>query len=260
MLKLIVPTILLFLSACQPNYEPTQQGEVRIVSLSPGITHTIIHAGFGELLVGRSPFCFQANQELPVVGDLRIIDYERLLRLAPTHVIVQATVSGVDEHMIALSKQNNFDLHVWPLDRVSDIKRVFGKITEIFGGQKKQLQIATVKNTTTPSPVLVITQGTEGSAGLSFGKETYIDDLLQAMGVRNVVHQSGWITLSLEDIGRLQPEAIYVVSDSKINDSSLKALRSVGYRVIPFVHEHVLGPSSYIVDVAKKFQEVSIEQ
>jgi len=79
------------------------------------------------------------------------------------------------------------------------------------------------------------------------------------MGVENVVHQSGWISLSLEDIGRLQPKAIIVVSDSLINEGSLSSIRSVGYRVIPFVHEHVLVPSSYIVDVAKKLQEVIIE-
>lgn len=257
--KLFAVAIFLFLSACQPNNEQPQQGDVRIVSLSPGITHTIVDAGFCELLVGRSPFCFQPNQEVPVVGDLRKIDYERLLRLAPTHVIVQATESGIDTHLLALSKQNNFDLHVWPLDRVSDIKAVYENVTEMFGGQKKKLQIERAKNTASPSRVLVITQGAEGSAGLSFGKGTYIDDLLIEMGVTNVVRQTGWITLSLEDIGRLHPEAIYVVSDSKINDASLTPLRSVGYRVIPFVHEHVLIPSSYIVDVAKKFQEVSVE-
>jgi ABC-type hemin transport system substrate-binding protein len=262
MRNFIVVMVLLFLGACQPDTEQSKEGDVRVISLSPGITHTIIDAGFSDLLVGRSPFCFLANQELPVVGDLRTIDYERLLRLSPTHVIVQATASGVDGHLLALSVQNNFELHAWPLDRVSDIKTVYGNITRMFGGKKLPLEIQVVKkeNESVSSPVLVITQGTEGSAGLSFGRDTYIDDLLQEMGIENVVHQSGWVSLSLEDIGRLHPEAIYVVSDSKINDASLNALRSVGYRVIPFVHEHILVPSSYIVDVAKRFQEVSIEQ
>ena len=160
---------------------------------------------------------------------------------------------------MALATQGNFELRAWPLNRVSDIQVIYGDVTEMFGDLRLSFQIDTSENQLVPSPILVITQGVQGNAGLSFGKETYIDDVLQMMGVENVVHQSGWVSLSLEDIGRLQPKAIIVVSDSLINEGSLSSIRSVGYRVIPFVHEHVLVPSSYIVDVAKKLQEVIIE-
>ena len=259
MRNFIIVSLLFVFGACHPNSGQVEQGDVRIISISPGITNTIIDAGYEQFLVGRSPFCFHANQEIPVVGDLRNIDYERLLRLSPTHVFVQKTASGIDAHLLALATQGNFELRAWPLNRVSDIQVIYGDVTEMFGDLRLSFQIDTSENQLVPSPILVITQGIEGNAGLSFGKETYIDDVLQMMGVENVVHQSGWVSLSLEDIGRLQPKAIIVVSDSLINEGSLSSIRSVGYRVIPFVHEHVLVPSSYIVDVAKKLQEVIIE-
>lgn len=259
MRNFFIVSLLSLLGACHPNSENVDQGDVRIISLSPGITNTLIDTGFEHFLVGRSPFCFYADQEIPVVGDLRNIDYERLLRLLPTHVFVQETASGIDGHLLALATQGNFELRAWPLDRVSDIQDIYGDVTEMFGDQRLSLRIDTSENQLVLSPILLITQGVEGNAGLSFGKDTYIDDVLQLMGVENVVQQSGWVSLSLEDIGRLQPKAIIVVTDSIINESALTSLRSVGYRVIPFVHEHVLVPSSYIVDVAKKLQEVTIE-
>ena len=78
------------------------------------------------------------------------------------------------------------------------------------------------------------------------------------MQIQNVLDRSGWISLSFEDIGRLDPSTIIVVSDSEIQESSLSDLHSLGCPVIPFVHEHVLIPSSQIVDVARQLQKISL--
>lgn len=257
--RLVFIFIGLILVGCHSADEDVSQDGIRIISLSPGITNTLIDAGFGHYLVGRSPFCSHANQNIPVVGDLRNVDFERLLKIAPSHVFVQQTASGIDEHLLALATQGKFKLHSWQIDRLDDIKTLYSEMTGLLGGSQLTLELSQPTEVTFPSPVLVITQGLEGSAGLSFGTETYIDDVLLGMGIRNVLQQSGWISLSLEDIGRLNPEVIIVVSDSAIVDGTLVGLCSLGYPVIPFVHEHVLVPSSYIVDVAKKFQELNIE-
>ena len=50
--------------------------------------------------------------------------------------------------------------------------------------------------------------------------------------IQNVLEQPGWISLSLEDIGRLQTEAILVVSDSEIFEGSLANVGTLGIRVI----------------------------
>jgi len=251
--------ILFLLGSCRPNNEDNHAEGVRIISLSPGITNTLIDAGYEDLLVGRSPFCKQAKKDVPVVGDLCNVDYERLLLLTPTHVFVQQTASGVDPHLLKLGHDGVFDLHAWPLDRLDDIKQLYGDVTELIGKKRLQLKVVTLKEHALPSKLLVITQGMEGRAGLCFGKDTYIDDLLQAIGVENVVQHSGWISLSLEDIGRLEPESILVVSDSDVNKNSLDGICSLGFPVIPFVHEHVLIPSSSIVGVAQELQKVMVE-
>ncbi len=244
------------LSGCNPPSESVQKDGVRIVSFSPGITNTLIDSGYGEQIVGRSSFCFYADQSIPVVGDLLTIDYERLLRLSPTHVFVQQTTAGIDEHLLALATQANFELHAWSLDSIADIQLMFSEITELLGSKRLEFEIPNVNNNSVPEPILVIMRGMEGGAGLSFGQGTYIDDLMQMMKLENALNQSLWVSLSLEDIGRLNPKLIVVVSDVAIPEGSLIGVRSLGIPVLPFVHKHVLVPSSYIDDVATEFQEM----
>ena len=259
-LSLLCATLFACSSESPQVEQKTEQEGIRIVSFSPGITNTIIDSGYGNSIVGRSAFCFHADQSIPVVGDLRTIDYERLLKIAPTHVFVQETVAGVDEHLRALASQGAFKIRVCPIDRVDEIQILYGDIVELFSGTREALEFTDLAESNFPSPVLLITQGIEGNAGLVFGKNTYMDDILQTIHVQNIVEKTGWISLSLEDIGRLKPEAIIVVSDSEMNDSSLDSLRSLGFPVIPFVHEHVLVPSSYVVDVARELQRLPYTQ
>ena len=101
-----------------------------------------------------------------------------------------------------------------------------------------------------------MTSGSKGNLGLCFGRQTYLGDLLDLMGGTNALQRDGWVTLSLEDIGKLRPELIVVVSDSLISESSLIALKSLQIPITPFVHEDALIPSSKIVDVACSLQEI----
>jgi ABC-type Fe3+-hydroxamate transport system substrate-binding protein len=48
---------------------------------------------------------------------------------------------------------------------------------------------------------------------LVVGRRTYLHDILVAMGASNAVDASGWVELSLEDVLRLDPEAIIVVRE-----------------------------------------------
>jgi hypothetical protein len=80
------------------------------------------------------------------------------------------------------------------------------------------------------------------------------------MGTQNALQSDGWVMLSLEDIGKLQPELIVVVSDSAIPESSLVAINSLQIPIAPLVHSDALIPSSKIVDVANALQQlVSVE-
>ncbi len=253
-LFLVICCVLLSCDSEVSSFESTK--EYRIVSMSPGITNTLLSAGYGEYLVGRSPFCFKANESVPVVGDLREVDFERLINLHPTHVFVQKTESGIDSHLVELAKNGSFVLKALPMDRIHEIDLAYGEITKTFGNKRLKLEKLLANDNSLGISVLVVTQGAVGSAGMAFGKETYLDDVLMSIGVQNAVNKTGWISLSFEDIVRLNPDKIIVVSDSLFSKHSLEKLRTTGIPVIPFMHEDVLVPSSKIIDVASQLQKV----
>ena len=119
--RITVCLIITNFCACSASEsEPTQAG-VRIVSLSPSITASIIDMGFGEKIVGRSAFCEEVSGPIPVVGDLYAVDYERLLRLQPTHVFMQHQVGGINSHLVELAGDGMFILKSWKLNTIENI-------------------------------------------------------------------------------------------------------------------------------------------
>ena len=180
---------------------------------------------------------------------------KRLLLLNPTHVFVQQTQSSIHPHLLELSKQGVFTLQTWKLDRLQDIQAIVKNLSLQLNGEQSSVELQIEAKSNLPSPILIVTQGAPNSASLCFGRDTYLNDIIELMGVQNAIEQTGWRTLSLEDIVKLQPKCILVVSDTIIQEESLKGIRSLGIQVIPFVHRNVLIPSSQILHVANALQE-----
>src|SRR5436190_23420947 len=49
---------------------PPQATTVRLVSLSPAITRTLVDFHLESNIVGRTPHCYSVDKSIPVVGDL----------------------------------------------------------------------------------------------------------------------------------------------------------------------------------------------
>ena len=252
--------LLLLLCCSQSEQEPVS-GE-RIISLSPSITATIVDMGAQQLLVGRSSFCEAGDMNIPVVGDLYEIDYERLLLLQPTKVLVQKTAVRIDSHLLQLAEQENFTLHTWEINRISDIKKLHDDLLDILSLDGEPLQISDCElselGEELPTPILIMTAGSQREAGLCFGQQTYLDDVLVMIGGKNALEASGWLPLSLEDIVNLQPAAILIVSDSSFTIPN--GIKTLDIPLIQFIHEDVLIPSSKIVSVAEEFKQKLISR
>jgi ABC-type hemin transport system substrate-binding protein len=253
----IVFCFLLVLSCAQTEQEPVV-GE-RIISLSPSITATLTDIGGLNFVVGRSAFCDVGDKKIPAVGDLHKIDYERLLVLRPTKVFVQKTAAGIDAHLQQLAQEEYFTLHSWEIERIKDIKLLHDDLLSLLELQGNPMQLSLEETEVAlPSPILVMTPGSDRGAGLCFGKNTYLDDVLTMMGGTNALQKNGWVSLSLEDIAILNPAAILLVSDSNFTVGD--GIASLEITVIPFIHEDVLIPSSKIVNVARALQQKLVEK
>ena len=107
-----------------------------------------------------------------------------------------------------MSENGAFSLHYWPLDSIDDIEQVYNKASDIFTDSTREL-ILNVGQVPVSERVLIITQGSDVSAGLCFGSGTYLDDVINSMGLANALDREGWAMLSLEDVAKLNPCLLY---------------------------------------------------
>jgi ABC-type Fe3+-hydroxamate transport system substrate-binding protein len=99
---------------------------------------------------------------------------------------------------------------------------------------------------------------------LAFGDGTYLGDILQRLGGTNAVTDKAWVELSLEDVLRLDPEAIVIVRDHGPVDAleaagplaSLDIAARRNDRITALVHVDALLPSSAITGVAVAFRQI----
>ena len=253
MRSLFIFLLCAFVSCAEQQNSFHDDGE-RIVSMSPGITQTLVDLGLEEKIVGRSQFCNGVDESVPVVGDYHDVDFERLLTLNPTVVLVQETQAPKNTHLKQLYEGGAFRLHYWPLDSIDDIEQVYNKASDLFTDTPRDF-VLSIDEVFSKERVLIVTEGSDVSAGLCFGSGTYLDDVIKTMGLENALERDGWAMLSLEDVAKLNPDRILVVSDTPIKEESVKGIRSLNIPVLLFEHEHILIPSSQVSNVALALQE-----
>lgn len=275
--------------AIAPPSAPTTApaaADVRIVSLSPAITRTLADLQLVNKVVGRTPHCRAIDQNVPVVGDLLNVNYELLVKLEPTHVLVQPPAAGLDPELSRLANERGWNIATWRLNTVDDIEQLLRELPAVLfadgspGFAAAARRSAEIQNNIaqalTPASVV---QGTGAAATfkgrvllissvdpvMAFGAKTYLNDILVAQGGVNAVTDPGWVQLSLEDVARLDPDAMIVVKpgDQITSDPSelFGALwesdnRAVLHRLLGVIrHPDALLPSSAVVEVAGELRK-----
>ncbi len=229
---------------------PEQGGDVRIASLSPALTATIVQAGMGDHLVGRSAFCRDVDA-VPVVGDLQNIHAERLVRLRPTHVLTQRSAEDVDPLLSRLAADHGWEIVAHPIVDMADVLSLIQRLPGMFPeeGLEAMCENLALKLRRAGRPVdrptgrRVLIVGV-GASLLAWGDETYLGQLVAAAGVDNLIKGRTWRTLSLEDLARLNPELLIVPSDAPHVDTSLlvDVMGEDRVRVLAFDDIEIPGP------------------
>ncbi|HWB20247.1 MAG TPA: ABC transporter substrate-binding protein [Phycisphaerales bacterium] len=275
------------MSSCDRNHNPSSPSRspqsqpdaqsLRIVSLSPAISRTLLDLGLASFIVGRTPFCSSIDQSIPVVGDLNSIDYERLTKLNPTHILVQPPSTGLDPHLQSLADEHHWIIHSWKLNTLADINQLIHDLPEICKPADPSLQAKTVSYSADLSQHLSRLMSTDQSAGASrqtvllvhqtqpvgvFGIHTYLDELLHHTSYTNVVAAPGWIELSLEDVQKLNPAVIILVFPNQSTDvDPMSLLGPLRQTSVDAVKNHRVGiitdadsllPSTSFLEVSRE--------
>lgn len=208
-----------------PPAAPAQTKALRIAALSPAIAVILRDLGQGGTIVARHGYDSWSDAALPVAGDQQGFDYETLLRVNPTHVLVQWGGKTLPDRLVSLAAQHRWvvrDLPLLTLDDVEHAAETLFDLTGQAGGGSAPAwkesplaeRLAATWRARTPSPsrigrVLLLYSASPPTA---LGPGSFHHQLLVRLGgAPAITDGSPFMRLDVEDVLRIAPDAIVLV-------------------------------------------------
>lgn len=194
----------------------------RIVSTSPAVTEIIFALGAQDLLVGRTDFCVfpPQAQDIVSIGGISNLNVEKIVSLQPDLVIsgsmipqkssTQLEQMGVP--IVCVIEKQSFD---GLYENISKIGQLVGRtqqadslnrrMKEQLGELSRQLD-----SNTTGKPSVYYVVGFGSSGNFTAGGNSFINDIIDMAGGRNIASDvTGW-SYSLEALMHADPDYIII--------------------------------------------------
>lgn len=229
-LAALVPLILLFLIGCGDSSSlPAERdadsggraGDLRIACLSPGLAVTLREIGLGDRIVGRHGFDSVTAASVPAVGDEQGIDYESLLEVRPTHVLLERSQRGVPPRLREIAATRRWDVREIPLLTLADIENaidtlaaldpenVTARAADVAAGFRRALVLDPEIRDRLGATLLMTWSDPIGV----MGPGSFHHDLLGRLGAAPRPESgNAYITLAVEDVLALDPHSIVLLS------------------------------------------------
>lgn len=225
-------TLLWALAACEKKSGPAKSsvqpapGAVspRIVVLSPALAVILRDLGLESAIVGRHAWDMALDTSLPICGDQAGVDYEALLKVNPTHVVVQWGARELPGRFSELAHGQGWaviDLNPLSLDDISTAARslaaAFAPAIEAQGSKAKadQMLAALDAACTTADEApwkgrVLLLESVDPPAAL--GPTSWHHEILIRMGASSALAGGGpYQRLDAEDLLKLAPDGIVLL-------------------------------------------------
>lgn len=227
---------------------PAELLPARVVVLSPGLAQTLRTLNLSHLVVGRHAFDEWSDPALPVCGDQTGIDFEKLLLVRPTHVLIQWGKRDLPERLVSLSKKQGWILRDYPLLTLDDVADASNDVLTMLAiperARQQRLRASSIVEGRVEMPdesaltlaanalknlaqipakdrfggSILLLHSTTPPAAL--GPGSFHHDLLVKLGLTPAITQgSAYMPLDREDVLRRAPEAIILIQPSRSSES-----------------------------------------
>ena len=239
------------------------------------MTRIAVDLGLGDQVVGRTGYCTAVDADVPVIGDLHAIDFETLIRLQPDVVCVQPPSTGVNAQLREMARTHGWTLVEKRLNTLDDIAVCTTALAEAAAMPRATARAAELsaelhslahdrQQPVWPGRVLMLARV---DPPLAFANETFLDTMLESLGAQNAAHGRGWIELTVEDVVRLDPQAMLLVQpraamDDETVEPVLGPLAEVELaavnagRVAVLSHPDALLPSTALIEVQEELEQI----
>ena len=201
----------------------------RIITLSPVITEILFELDLGDQVVGVTDNDNYPEEvkELPSVGDMEF-SAEQVIALEPDLVLAHESSMYATEPM--MDQLNSAGIKVFVVDNAESIEATydtFEVIGELTGNEDEakqlvedvQKEIATVQakveGLEQRSTFIVV--GVEPDIYV-VGQQNYMNDMLNLIGVKNLVEEPGWVKYSAEDFVASNPDSMLFTYASNVEE------------------------------------------
>jgi len=193
-----------------------------VVSLSPGITETVFALGYGDRLTGRTTYCDFPPQALSIasVGNLNEPDTERIVGLSPDVVIASThfskeglrSLDAADQNVVILMGQDSFrgvyDGVIRPTALLLGDVAAGEALIASMRATKEEAMKRVAEFPYVPSVYYVV--GFAEGGDWTAGGDTFIGDMIEMAGGRNIAADiRGW-SFSIEAIVDRDPDIILI--------------------------------------------------
>ena len=247
----------------------------RLVSTAPSITESIKYLGGEKMLVGVSNFC-QFNDETPRIGSAITPNYEKIISLFPSKVLVSKTADSNLEN--SLKKMNlayttlGFNGLEEILESIKKVGREIDqeKIADQFVEDVKR-ELNPIKSITDKTYLWVISTNVDGemvNKVMVAGTSTHYCQILKMLGLKNPngILQN-YHNLSLEQVIKMRPDYIFISSPGNISEKVMNNIKKAWEKttILPavknkkiffFQGDEFVVPGTSILNMIKKVKEV----
>lgn len=251
---------------------------VRLVVLSPGLASVVRELGRAEVLVGRHSFDAWTDASVSAVGDNLGIDYERLMGVEPSVVVMEAGAAAVPARLGRVAAAGGFGVERVAMLSLDDVRASIGVMDRLSRGVGVDAALSSEAEALLArfdgafafdegaarglGRVVVI--GATGPLSVT-GPGSFHHDLVVRIGGEALPSEGGaWMTLGAEDVAALAPETLVVLAPGEPGfdaagampalASALPGLFGDGGRVIVVDSETAMLPGPGLIGVAERIK------
>ncbi|MCE7969672.1 MAG: ABC transporter substrate-binding protein [Leptolyngbya sp. PLA3] len=190
--------------------------QTRLVVLSPALAVILRDLGAGGMVVGRHNYDM-VFPELPACGQQGSIDYERVLALEPTDVLIEWGSRPLPEKLLKLGEANSWQVRRFDLRTLEDISLACTQLQGLYAPDRpgptlrEQFEASLFVRPGIERAGRVLLLGAVDPPTV-LGPGSFHAQVLERIGGVPAVTEGGpWIELGLEDVLTLAPDAIVLV-------------------------------------------------
>ncbi len=222
--------------ACSDSARPAPSGGAapRIVVLSPALAVTLRDLGLDGLIVGKHAYDLVLGPAIPSCGDQSGLEYEAILRVSPTHLLLERGASAVPARLESLARTHGWTIRTFPLLALDDIEHSATGLWQEFVSRRAGRSDSGARIDPETFPLAdqfaraFARRGTGGAGGFdgvgrvlllgaldppgALGPGSFHHQILERIGGVPALDRGGpFMTLDTEDILRLTPDAIVLI-------------------------------------------------